>query len=46
VSASSRGFAFVSFLNPEDADRAFNDTEQLVLFGRVLRVQRALEKER
>ena len=46
VSASSRGFGFVSFEHAEDADRAFNDTEKLVLFGRVLRVQRALEKEK
>jgi len=44
VSAHSRGFGFVAFERDEDADSAFNDTNELVLFGRVLRVQRAKEK--
>ncbi len=44
-SATSRGFAFVTFERAEDADAAFNDTQELVLFGRVLRIQRAREKD-
>ena len=39
----TKGFAFVTYSLPEEAMRAFSETDNKVIFGRILHVKPAVE---